>query len=81
MSMGMADRNDIDGVVGIGILCGDHSQCELADNDVSDVRPDRASQDPTRMGYAIVSQLGAAAELHASRGKVGAFVGATIVRR
>lgn len=81
MSMGMAERNDVDGVVGIGILCGDHSQCELAANNVSDVRPDRASQDPTRMGYAIVSQLGADVQLHASRGKVGAFVGATIVRR
>jgi hypothetical protein len=81
MSMGMAERNDVDGVVGIGILCGDHSECELAANRVSAVRPDPASQDPTRMGYAIVSQFGAEAELHASSGKVGAFVGGTIVRR
>ena len=81
MSMGMAERNDVDGALGIGILCGDHSECELAANHVSAVRPDPASQDPTRMGYAIVSQLGAHAQLHASRGKVGAFVGGTIVRR
>ena len=84
MSMGMAERNDVDGALGIGILCGDHSECEFEDNSVSTVRPDRASQDPTRMGYAIVSQFGAEAELHGERsaaGKVGGFSGGTIVRR
>jgi hypothetical protein len=83
MSMGMADRNAVDRAVGIGILCGDHSVCELADNTVARVRPDHASQDPTRMGYAIVSQLGAETELHGERtaGKIAAFVGGTIVRR
>jgi hypothetical protein len=83
MSMGMADRNAVDGAVGIGILCGDHSECELADNAVARVRPDRASQDPTRMGYAIVSQLGAQTELHGKEaaGKIASFVGGTIVRR
>jgi len=80
MSMGMAERNDVDGAVGIGILCGDHSECELASNRVSAVRPDRASSDPSRKGYAIVSQFGAEAELHGAQGKAGAFVGATIVR-
>ena len=84
MSMGMADGNDVRGALGIGILCGDHSQCEFEDNSVSTVRPDRASQDPTRMGYAIVSQFGAEAELHGGRsaaGKIGRFSGGTIVRR
>jgi hypothetical protein len=81
MSMGMAERNEVEDAVGIGILCGDHSVCELASNRVSSVRPDRASQDATRMGYAIVSQFGAHAQLHASRGKVATFLGGTIVRR
>jgi parallel beta helix pectate lyase-like protein len=83
MSMGMAERNAVDGATGIGILCGDHSECELAGNRVSAVRPDRASQDPTRMGYAIVSQFGAEAELHGrlAAGRTGAFLGGTIVRR
>jgi hypothetical protein len=81
MSMGMADRNDVDGALGIGILCADHSECELAKNKVTRVKPDRASQDRSRMGYAIVSQFGAEAELHASSGRVGTFVGGTVVRR
>ena len=82
MSMGMAERNAVDGATGIGILCGDHSLCELAGNTVS-VRPDRASQDPTRMGYAIVSQFGAEAELHGKHvsGRIAAFLGGTFVRR
>ena len=35
------------------------------------------------MGYAVVSQFGAEAELHGKRtsGKVAAFLGGTIVRR
>lgn len=81
MSMGMADRNDVAGAVGIGILCADHSECELAKNRVAPVKPDRASQDRTRTGYAIVSEFGAQAELHASSGRVGTFVGGTVVRR
>ena len=84
MSMGMAERNRVDGAFGIGILCGDHSICELAANAVSTVRPDPESQDPTRMGFAIVSQYGAETELHGKRataGKVGAFAGGTIVHR
>lgn len=83
MSMSMAERNTVDGALGIGILCGDHSLCELASNTVSAVRPDPASQDPSRMGYAIVSQFGAETELHGKHetGKIAAFVGGTIVRR
>ena len=81
MSMGMAERNDVDGALGIGILCGDHSQCELARNTIGSVRPDPASQDPTRMGYAIVSQFGAAVELHSSSAKVATFLGGTVDRR
>src|SRR5207302_4481207 len=78
MSMGMAQRNDVSSALGIGILCGDHSVCELAGNSVSGVRPDRASQDPTRMGYGIVSSFGADTELRGaggSTGRVAAFLG------
>src|SRR5439155_9248213 len=39
MSMGMAERNDVDRALGIGILCGDHSLCELAGNKVSGSGP------------------------------------------
>jgi nitrous oxidase accessory protein NosD len=83
MSMGSIEDNEVDGALGVGIFCGDYSHCEIDDNAVSDVRPDRASGDNTRQGVAIQAHFGAEAELDGneiarSPGGIAAFVDATI---
>ena len=66
MSMGMVERNDVSGALGIGIYCGDRSMCEIDHNVVSNTRPDHASSDRSRLGYAVVSWYDSEAELHAN---------------
>jgi parallel beta helix pectate lyase-like protein len=83
MSMGMIEENEVDGALGVGIFCGDYSHCEIEDNAVSDVEPDHASGDHTRLGVAIQAHFGAEAELRGNKiarspGGVAAFVDATI---
>ena len=67
----------------MGIFCGDYSECDIEDNNVSDTAVDHASGDITRGGLAIVSYYGAEAkldgnEISGSPGGIGAFVDATI---
>jgi hypothetical protein len=86
MSMGMIEDNEIDGALGVGIFCGDYSECEIEDNAVSNVSVDRASGDSTRLGVAIQAHYGAQAHLARnaitrSPGGVAAFVDATIEHR
>jgi nitrous oxidase accessory protein NosD len=83
MSMGMIEDNEVDGALGVGIFCGDFSECEIEDNTISDVKPDVESDDQTRRGVAIQAHRGAEAELKdndisGSPGGVAAFVEATI---
>ncbi|HUQ22293.1 MAG TPA: right-handed parallel beta-helix repeat-containing protein [Gaiellaceae bacterium] len=83
MSMGLIEDNEIDGALGVGIFCGDYSECEIEDNAVSDVEPDLDSGDLTRLGVAIQAHRGAQAQLRdnvvrTSPGGVAAFVDATI---
>jgi nitrous oxidase accessory protein NosD len=83
MSMGTIEDNEVDGALGVGIFCGDYSHCEIDDNAVSDVRPDRASGDEGRQGIAIHAHYGAQAELDGnevarSPGGIAASVDATI---
>ena len=83
MSMGTIEDNEVDGALGVGIFCGDYSHCEIEDNAVSDVRPDRASGDYMRQGVAIQAHFGAEAELDGnevvrSPGGIAAYVDATI---
>ena len=85
MSMGMIERNEVSGALGIGIFCGDHSECMVEKNAVAGTRPDAASGDSTRQGYGIVSHFGATAEVHenvvtGSHG-VSAFAEGRLVRR
>jgi nitrous oxidase accessory protein NosD len=85
MSMGSIEDNEVAGALGVGIFCGDYSECEIQDNAVSDVRPDHASGDRTRQGVAIQAHFGAEATLHGnevarSPGGIAAFVDATIER-
>lgn len=86
MSMGTIENNEVDSVLGVGIFCGDFSECEIEDNTVSGVEPDLDSGDLTRLGVAIQAHRGAQAELKdntisGSPGGVAAFVDATIEQK
>jgi len=83
--MGMVERNDVSGALGIGIYCGDRSMCEIKRNVVSNTRADHASSDRSRLGYAVVSWFDSDAQLEANTfvGNLhgaGAFAGARIHR-
>jgi Right handed beta helix region len=62
MSMGEVVENTISDGLGVGIYCGDHSECEIADNTIVGIRPD-PSRDPSRAGIGIVSFFWAHAAL------------------
>ena len=86
MSMGKIEDNEVDGAIGVGIFCGDYSHCEIEDNAVANVRPDRDSGDRSRNGVAIQAHYGAEAELEdneivASPGGISAVSDATIEHR
>jgi nitrous oxidase accessory protein NosD len=83
MSMVSVEGNDVQNALGVGIYCGDYSECMIEDNVVGGTRPDMASGDRTRMGYAVVAHSGAKAEIEdneLSRNASGpkAFLGARI---
>lgn len=63
MSMAVVERNHVEDSLGVGIYCGDYSECDIEDNRVRGVRPDEASGDKTRMGYGIVAHYGADATI------------------
>jgi nitrous oxidase accessory protein NosD len=80
MSMGKVDDNVVTGALGVGIYCGDYSQCAIEDNRVSGMRPDRESGISSRAGLGVVSHFGAVATLADNDldGGVGAFVGGRV---
>jgi nitrous oxidase accessory protein NosD len=53
MSMAEARRNHVSDASGIGIYCGDMSECELEDNVVVGIRPDPTTDDGLRKGVGI----------------------------
>jgi parallel beta-helix repeat protein len=59
----MVEGNDVQDSLGVGIYCGDYSECMISDNLVGGTRPDTASGDLTRRGYALVAHSGAKAEI------------------
>lgn len=63
MSMAVVERNDVRDSLGVGIFCGDYSECQIDDNSVRDTRADHSSGDKTRMGFGILVHYGAKAEL------------------
>jgi hypothetical protein len=63
MSMSMVHGNLVEDTLGIGIFCGDYSECEIGDNRVVGTRADAASGDLSRLGYGIVAHYGATAVL------------------
>jgi parallel beta-helix repeat protein len=83
MSMGMVDRNRVENALGIGIFCGDSSECEIESNLVSGTKPDVKSGDRLRRGIGILAHFGATATLHDnsvldSPGGIASFADATI---
>lgn len=83
MSMVMVEDNDVQDALGVGIYCGDYSECMLHDNVVGGTRPDIASGDRTRMGFGLVAHSGAKAEiedneLSRNASPARAFLGARI---
>lgn len=86
MSMGTVEDNSVDDAIGVGIFCGDHSECEISDNRVAGTRPDKASGDLMRMGYGIVAHYGARAvvkgnEIEPVQRGLAAFFDSTISHR
>jgi nitrous oxidase accessory protein NosD len=85
MSMALVEGNHVENALGVGIYCGDYSECEIDDNSVRDIRPDDASGDLTRMGFGIVAHSGAKAEISDNdvsgvTARTKAFLGARIAR-
>jgi hypothetical protein len=83
MSMGHVDDNEVFDALGVGIFCGDYSDCSISGNLVSGTRHDYASQVRTRAGYAIQAHYGASAKLNDNRlvgnaQEFGAFINAEI---
>jgi hypothetical protein len=83
MSMGDVQDNEVAGGVGVGIFCGDYSECMISGNAVSGTRPDHDSDDLARKGIGIVAHYGAKARLSENAfaqntERTGAFSGATI---
>ena len=63
MSMAVVEGNDVRDSLGVGIFCGDYSECEIDDNSVRGIRVDHASGDTTRLGFGILAHSGAKAVL------------------
>ena len=63
MAMVEVEENTVEDVLGIGIYCGDYSMCDIRENFIRDVRPDRESSDSMREGYGIVSHYWAHAQV------------------
>jgi Right handed beta helix region len=84
MSMGAIRHNDVLGAHGVGIICLDHSECEIEHNTVVGTRKD-ASGDPSRAGVAIEAHFFARAKVAhntvvASPGGIAAFDESTLTR-
>lgn len=85
MSMDMASGNDVEAATGVGILCLDHSMCQIEHNVVAGTRV-APGGDLTRQGVAIEAHYYAEATIRgntvlASPGGVQAFDNSTIERR
>ena len=82
MSMDMASGNQVESARGIGIICLDHSMCEIKHNTIAGALVDGTSN-PSRHGVAIEAYFYAEAIVHhntviASPGGVRAFDNSTI---
>jgi hypothetical protein len=85
MSMGEIERNHVADALGVGVYCGDRSECEIGRNTIIGIRPDHESNDISRAGIGIVSFFGSHAaldenEVAATPKITAAFAQATISR-
>jgi nitrous oxidase accessory protein NosD len=85
MSMGEIEGNDVSDALGVGIYCGDHSMCEIADNVVAGTRADDGGGDRTRAGVGIEAHSYAEATLGRNTlvgnpVPVATFLGARVLR-
>jgi Right handed beta helix region len=78
MSKGTVERNEVRDALGVGIFCGDYSQCRIDRNDVGRVRAD--PDDRTRAGYAVVSHYGSIANVSRTDGPAAAFINSRLER-
>jgi hypothetical protein len=62
MSMGEVNDNQVSGALGVGIFCGDRSECEIGRNVVSGTRHDPAG-DLSRVGVGIETDFDSIAQL------------------
>jgi hypothetical protein len=62
MSMGEVVDNQVSDALGVGIFCGDRSECDVSRNVVSGTRPD-GGDDYSRVGVGIESDFDAVAAL------------------
>jgi Right handed beta helix region len=84
MSMDHASGNVVESANGVGIICMDHSTCEIEHNTVAGAKVD-GDEDPSRRGVAIEAYFYAEAQVEhntviASPGGVAAFDQSTIER-
>jgi len=76
MSMDMASHNTVESAAGVGIVCMDHSMCEIEHNTIAGMKP--MADNPSAGGVAIESYYFAEAKVKhntviASPGGVQAF--------
>lgn len=86
MSMGKVRENMVEDAVGVGIYCGDYSQCEVSSNAVRRTQPDLKSSDAGLHGHAIVAHFYATARvednlLEQNASNMHAYADGTIRRR
>jgi hypothetical protein len=75
MSMGEVLENHVADGLGVGIFCGDRSECEVHRNVVTGTRVDAAG-DLSRVGVGIETDFDSVAELHEN-----VLVGNPVARR
>jgi len=63
MSMGTVMDSEVSNALGIGIYCNDRSMCMIEHNTVVGTRPDVASGNPTRRGFAVLASFQSEADL------------------
>ena len=78
-------RLRVQGSLGVGIYCNDHSMCMVDKNRVTGTRSDAATGDRTRAGYGLEVSFGAEAEvgrndLAHNPARVGVFLGSLVTR-
>jgi Right handed beta helix region len=66
MSMGMIEHNEVHDALGVGILCNDHSMCEIEQNVVAGTAADHASGNLWRLGFGVLVSYNSEAHFRAN---------------